>query len=238
NNPAFCTAVSNDFSYDDIFSRELEALGNEGDVLVALSTSGNSKNVINAIDYAKINNIKVIGFSGESENLMNGKCDIAIKIPSKNTPRVQEAYKLILHIGQWTLFLDRDGVINKRLPDNYVRSIEEFEFLGGVKEALFWFSQYFDRIFIVTNQQGIDKGIMDHEDLYLIHDYLLSEVEKSGGKIDQIYYCPHLSIEKSYYRKPNPGMAIMAKEDFPEIEFASSIMVGDSYSDIVFGNKL
>jgi D-sedoheptulose 7-phosphate isomerase len=98
NNPAFCTAVSNDFSYDDIFSRELEALGNEGDVLVALSTSGNSKNVINAIDYAKINNIKVIGFSGESENLMNGKCDISIKIPSKNTPRVQEAYKLILHI--------------------------------------------------------------------------------------------------------------------------------------------
>ena len=138
--------------------------------------------------------------------------------------------------GQWTLFLDRDGVINKRLPGNYVRTIEEFEFLGGVKEALFWFSQYFDRIFIVTNQQGIDKGIMDHEDLYFIHDYLLSEVEKSGGKIDQIYYCPHLSIENSYYRKPNPGMAIMAKEDFPEIEFTSSIMVGDSYSDIVFGN--
>lgn len=98
NNPAFCTAVSNDFSYDQIFSRELEALGCDGDLLVAISTSGNSQNVLNAMKYAHQNNIKVIGFSGQKENLMDGLCDISFKIPSNNTPRVQEAYKLILHI--------------------------------------------------------------------------------------------------------------------------------------------
>jgi D-sedoheptulose 7-phosphate isomerase len=98
NNPAFCTAVANDFSYDDIFSRELEALGVQNDVLVAISTSGSSPNIIKALKIAKEKGIYSIGFTGENPSTMDHHCDVVIKIPSSNTPRIQEAYKLLLHI--------------------------------------------------------------------------------------------------------------------------------------------
>ncbi len=97
NNPAFCTAVSNDFSFKSIFSRELEALGEKGDILIALSTSGKSENIIEAVKTAKHKNIKVIGFTGETQCEMGEICDLIFKIPSSNTPRIQEAYMLVLH---------------------------------------------------------------------------------------------------------------------------------------------
>ncbi len=143
------------------------------------------------------------------------------------------------HLNEgWSLFLDRDGVINKRKVDAYVTDWTEFEFLPGVLEALYLFSTIFGKIFIVTNQQGVGKGLMSHDDLNTIHSQMLKEINNSKGRIDQIYYCPHLAHDKSYYRKPNPGMAMMAKEEFPEIEFEQSVMVGDSDSDIRFGNLL
>ncbi|MBK8700186.1 MAG: HAD family hydrolase [Saprospiraceae bacterium] len=138
---------------------------------------------------------------------------------------------------QWTLFLDRDGVINQRIEADYVKSINEFEILPGVLEALYELSMVFGKIIVVTNQQGIGKGIMTAHSLSLIHQYLLKEVENAAGNINAIYYCPHLEGECSYCRKPGIGMAIQAKSDFPEIDFHKSIMVGDSDSDILFGQN-
>jgi HAD superfamily hydrolase (TIGR01662 family) len=66
---------------------------------------------------------------------------------------------------------------------------------------------------------------------------MVTEIENAGGRIDQIYYCPHLSVDNSFYRKPNVGMAMMAKEEFPGIIFEQSIMIGDSNSDILFGKN-
>ena len=83
----------------------------------------------------------------------------------------------------WTLFLDRDGVINVRFPGDYVKRVEEFEFLPGVKQAIAKFSSLFGRIIIVTNQQGISRGVYSHEDLKAIHDHMKSEIEKAGGKL-------------------------------------------------------
>jgi len=139
--------------------------------------------------------------------------------------------------GDWTLFLDRDGVINHRLVDDYVKSWEEFEFLPGVLEAIALFSKNFKHIFIITNQQGIGKGLMTEVDLQDIHEKMLKEIQAAGGKIDSIYFCPSLAKENSPMRKPNPGMARKAKEDFPDIEFSKSIMVGDSKSDMEFGKN-
>ena len=139
--------------------------------------------------------------------------------------------------SDWTLFLDRDGVINKKL-DGYVTKPKDFKFLGGVLAALPILSNIFERIIIVTNQQGIGKGIMTHDDLHSVHSHMLRNIELAGGRIDNIYYCPHLATENPPCRKPNPGMAIQAKSDYPSIDFKKSIMVGDSESDIVFGNKL
>ncbi|MCX6310520.1 MAG: HAD family hydrolase [Bacteroidetes bacterium] len=135
----------------------------------------------------------------------------------------------------WTLFLDRDGVINVRFPGDYVKRVEEFEFLPGAKKAIAKFSSLFGRVVVVTNQQGIARGIYTHEDLKAIHDFMKGELEKEGGKIDAVYYAPQSSSENSPMRKPGIGMALQAKNDFPEIDFSKSIMVGDTKSDIEFG---
>ena len=138
----------------------------------------------------------------------------------------------------WTLFLDRDGVINKRKIGGYIETVEEFEFLPGAVTAIKKFSKIFGRIIIVTNQQGIGKGIFSAQDLQKIHKNMVLEIIRNGGKIDHIYFCPKLANHNPKCRKPNTGMGICAKIDFPEIYFSKSIMVGDSASDIEFGKRL
>lgn len=137
----------------------------------------------------------------------------------------------------WSLFLDRDGVINVRIIDGYVTKIEEFDFLPDVLEAFKIFKEKFNRIVIVTNQQGVGKGIMTNDDVEMVHDYMIKEVERQGGKIDKVYFCPQLKSVPDNYRKPSPKMAFMAKDDFPEIDFSKSIMVGDMNSDVEFGKN-
>jgi histidinol-phosphate phosphatase family protein len=135
-----------------------------------------------------------------------------------------------------TLFLDRDGVINKLRPNDYVKKWEEFEFLPGVFKALTKWAKQFKYIIVVTNQRGVGKGMMSEEDLSLVHANMINEIEKHGGRIDKIYYCTSL-IDDDLNRKPNIGMAIQAKQDFPDIDFSRSLMIGDSESDMQFANK-
>ncbi|HSA07079.1 MAG TPA: HAD family hydrolase [Candidatus Gastranaerophilales bacterium] len=139
--------------------------------------------------------------------------------------------------NSWTLFLDRDGVINKRLVDDYVKNIDEFEFLPGTKEAIAKLSGIFGKVFVVTNQRGIAKQLMTVEDLNIINDFMLKEVEKAGGKIDKVYFCPHERDVNCGCRKPDIGMAFQAKKDFSSVDFSKSIMVGDSLSDLAFGKN-
>jgi D-glycero-D-manno-heptose 1,7-bisphosphate phosphatase len=137
-----------------------------------------------------------------------------------------------------TLFLDRDGVINVKLDGQYVKNSDEFEFMIGAEMAISKLSKIFNRILIVTNQQGIGKGIMSANDLDVLHEYMLFEVKKNGGVIDKIYYCPHLATESCNCRKPNPGMIQQAIIDFPEIKVEDSYLIGDSDTDIIAGNKM
>lgn len=138
----------------------------------------------------------------------------------------------------WTIFLDRDGTINQLLPNNYVKTVDEFRFIPGAKKAINIFSQWFKYIIVVTNQQGIGKQLMSHEDLNEVHKIMVSEISSKGGRIDQIFYCPHLEVFNPSCRKPNIGMAYQALEYFPDIDFKKSIMVGDSSCDVEFGNRL
>jgi histidinol-phosphate phosphatase family protein len=138
----------------------------------------------------------------------------------------------------WTLFLDRDGVINLHYPNDYVKSWDEFYFLEGSLDALTRLAKIFRRIIVVTNQQGVGRGLMTHEDLEFIHDEMLKEVRKHGGHINAIYTATDLKEnDVKQMRKPEIGMAKRAKKDFTEIEFAKSIMVGDSISDMQFGRS-
>ena len=137
-----------------------------------------------------------------------------------------------------TLFMDRDGVINVKLNGRYVQNPSEFEFIPGAEKAISLLSTIFKRILILTNQQGIGKGIMIENELDSLHNYMVNELMKSEGRIDRIYFCPHLASEGCGCRKPNPGMIQQAKLDFPEINFENSYLVGDSLSDIEAGESM
>jgi D-glycero-D-manno-heptose 1,7-bisphosphate phosphatase len=136
----------------------------------------------------------------------------------------------------WTLFLDRDGVINHEKEQSYIFHYGEFVFYDGVLEALRILVRKFGRIVVVTNQRGVGKGLMTREDLEDIHVNMLKEVEKAGGRIDRVYYCDSLS-DAHPSRKPNPGMAWLAKEDYPEIDLKRSVMVGNNITDMDFGRN-
>lgn len=135
----------------------------------------------------------------------------------------------------WSLFLDRDGVLNTRIIDDYVRNIEQFNLLPEVPEALQTLSKLFSTIVVVTNQQGVGKGLMTMDTVNEIHNHLN---QSTGNKIHRFYVAPQLRSENSNMRKPEIGMALQAKKDFPHIDFSKSIIIGDSTSDMEFGRNV
>ncbi len=137
----------------------------------------------------------------------------------------------------WTLFLDRDGVINHEKHLDYIHTWDEFVFYEGAKEAIAIFAKTFNRLVVVTNQKGIGKGVTNLEDLQLIHKNMVAEIEMAGGRIDAVYFCPDLE-DNSPNRKPNSGMGSQAVKDFPDIDLNKAIMVGNTLSDMQFGRNL
>lgn len=141
------------------------------------------------------------------------------------------------HINEdWTLFLDRDGVINVEKNEDYIRHWDEFEFYPESLKALHLLAKKFSRIIITTNQKGVGKGLMTEADLNEIHKNMKSQIELAHGRIDHILFCTDLDND-SPNRKPQPGMAFQAKTLFPEIQFDKSIMVGNRMSDMHFGRN-
>ena len=174
----------------------------------------------------KIDDLQLFGF--ESEGYF-----IDIGIP-EDYAKVQHDFCFLF---TEYLFLDRDGVLNHKIDGDYVRQISDFRFLPNVIENLVALSKQFKRIFVVTNQQGIGKGLMSQSSVDKIHQYLKENVEQAGGFIDAIYVAPQLASANSEMRKPNIGMALQAKSGFPEIDFSQSLMIGDSESDRDFAKS-
>ena len=137
----------------------------------------------------------------------------------------------------WTLFLDRDGVINEEIVGSYITSWGEFQFHEGVLPALRSLSKIFGTIVVVSNQRGVGRGIMTIEALIDIHTQMTDAITRTGGRIDKVYAATSVS-DADHNRKPNAGMAMQAKEDFTEIDFKRSVMVGNSPSDMEFGKRL
>lgn len=96
-NTSYITAVANDYSFEEIYSRWLTAIGQEGDVLVAMSTSGNSPNVVKAVEQANTNGMVTVGFTGQTGGKMADACDLLFRVPSTDTPRIQELHMLVGH---------------------------------------------------------------------------------------------------------------------------------------------
>lgn len=97
-NTSYLTAVANDYSFNEIYSRMIEGIGRPGDILVGLSTSGNSNNIIKAFETARSKEMVTIGFTGQTGGKLKDKCNLLINIPSADTPRIQESHIMVGHI--------------------------------------------------------------------------------------------------------------------------------------------
>ncbi len=135
-----------------------------------------------------------------------------------------------------TLLLDRDGVINRPRPADYVKSIDEFEWMPGALEALAIAARKFPRIYIVSNQRGVGRGVMSQEALDGIHNWMCGRIAEAGGRIDGIYVCTAVS-EDDPCRKPNTGMFERILREHPEVSPERCVMVGDSPSDLEFARN-
>lgn len=138
----------------------------------------------------------------------------------------------------WTLFLDRDGVINKRIFNNYVLDWSSFEFTPGLLEAAPIIGKAFERIVVVTNQQCVAKGLLKQDELDVIHKKMVEALHSAGMKIDAVLVATEFKNGIEQRRKPNTKMGFEASAMFPNIDFSRSIMIGDTNTDIQFGKRL
>ncbi|MGA2250326.1 D-glycero-alpha-D-manno-heptose-1,7-bisphosphate 7-phosphatase [Terracidiphilus sp.] len=136
-----------------------------------------------------------------------------------------------------TVFLDRDGVLNEKMPEGrYVTSWEEFKPLPGVAQAIGSLNRMGIRVIVVSNQRGVALGRMTNAGVEAIHARFQDLLRASGAHIDAFYFCPH-DKEGCDCRKPKPGLFLQAIRDFPEIQTETSIFIGDSLSDIEAGRN-
>ena len=137
-----------------------------------------------------------------------------------------------------TVFLDRDGVLNEKMPEGrYVTSWAEFQLLPGVPEAIARLNRAGLRVIVVSNQRGIALGLYSVADVEAIHAALQGLLNSQGAHVDAFYFCPH-DKGQCNCRKPLPGLFDQAVAQFPAITAAGSVMIGDSLSDIEFGRRV
>jgi len=232
------TAVGNDFGYDTIFERQVEGLGKSGDVLVGLSTSGNSKNVLLAMAKAKAMGIKTVAMTGAKGGKMKDDADFAINVPSDTTNHIQEMHIAVGHIicgiiekecapKVKALFLDRDGTVN--VDYGYTYELEKFAFVDGIVDLCKKAQGKGYKLIVITNQSGVERGYYTIEQMDSFNKKMVEEFKKQGVEITDVYCCPYLDHPD---RKPLPGMFLKARDRY-NIDMEKSIAIGDKERDIV-----
>jgi D-glycero-D-manno-heptose 1,7-bisphosphate phosphatase len=137
-----------------------------------------------------------------------------------------------------TVFLDRDGVLNRKMPEGrFVTSASEFQPLPGVPQAIAKLNRAGLRVVVVSNQRGIALGLYTAADVLNLHAAFQLDLKAHEAHVDAFYFCPHDKAQCNC-RKPLPGLFDQARAEFPEIAAESSAILGDSWSDIEFGRRL
>lgn len=144
---------------------------------------------------------------------------------------------LRLFPGQ-TVFLDRDGTINRAAPQgDYISNPSELELLPGAADAIRSLNDLDITTIVVTNQRGIDLGLMSEDDLRSIHQRLIDLLAENDAYLDGIFYCPH-GKDACECRKPQPGLLVKASDENPRVTLSGALMVGDTEADVETGRAL
>jgi histidinol-phosphate phosphatase family protein len=163
----------------------------------------------------------------------------SLSSPSWGTSHATIAKMVADRAGRdWCLFLDRDGVLNRQIVGDYVRSWPQFQWLPGAFAALEQLSDWAPHIVVVTNQQGIGKKLMTADQVSSIHARIAGELALSRVTIDEFRVCPHLDIASCRCRKPAPGMVLDWLRVHPDVDPTLSLVVGDSPSDIAMARNV
>lgn len=238
------SAIGNDYSFDLVFKRQVMAHARKGDAVVGLSTSGNSKNIIEAFNAAKEIGAITISFTGPG-GVIKDMVDYPLIISYPATPRIQEGYFVAGHIicgmvernmfGKKAVLIDRDDTIAKDVP--YCDDPSKFILYDGVPESIKKLNDAGYLVILITNQSGISRGKFSQETLDKIHKKMMDDVQKKGGRIDDIFVCPHHPDDECGCRKPETGMGVAAISKH-KINIKTSFMIGNSDADVEFGNRI
>ena len=243
-NQALLTAFANDTDYSRVFAEALAIYAREGDVLVAISCSGRSPNIIAAIDTATIIGMKVVTLGSRDGGPMGRHADLAVNLPSDDYGTIESAHLVVEHCLTYLLyeygklrmerrpavFVDRDGVIVRNRND-YVKSWDEVEVIPGAVEALARLSKSGHRVFVVTNQSAVSRGLISRAGLDDIHERISGMVESMGGRIEAFLVCPHHPDENCGCRKPNPGLLMEARDRYG-VDLTRTVLIGDHETDL------
>jgi len=235
------TGIGNDYGYERVFVRQLEACLRPGDVVIGLSTSGRSRNVLLALEYAKERGAVTAAFTGAGGELKD-LVDLPVVVPSTSTPRIQEGYLCAGHImcglverglyGRRAVFVDRDDTLVRDVP--YCARPEDLHLFPGAAAAVRRLNEAGYLVVLVTNQSGVGRGYFTEETLGRIHDKLRADLAAEGARLDAIYYCPHRPDEGCRCRKPALGLLERAVAEW-NIDLRSSYVVGDGENDMALG---
>ncbi len=252
-NSATLTAVANDYGYDDAFSHQIEALGSTGDVLVAISTSGGSENVVRAVLAAKEKDMATVGYLGGEEGggRLGPLVDVPVVLRAPDTATVQVGHLVLTHticglveealFPNKAIFLDRDGTLIANR--HYGSDPDDIELLDGVVEGLMKLRGAGYRLVLVSNQSGVARGYFDEPAVARMHDCLQRMLDPHGAALDGLEYCPHHpeGVVSPYdvecaCRKPAPGMLRRAARKHG-VNLSASWMVGDIEADVEAGRR-
>ncbi len=247
-NASTVTGIANDYAYERIFARAIEAFGQPGDVAIGLSTSGTSANVLAGLRAASAQGLRSVLFTGANPAGATDAADLCVRIPSEDTARIQEGYMVLGHAiceiverrlatTPALVLLDRDGTLNRKPPEGeYVLRPEDLELLPGVAAAIRRLNDARVPTAIVTNQRCVARGMLTEPDLDAIHDALRAALHAAAGAyVDAIYHCPH-EHGTCHCRKPEPGLLEQAAQRFGAAPGAT-VVIGDTDSDVEAGRR-
>ena len=248
-NNALITAIGNDLSYEEVFVEQLKMVMNAGDIVVFISSSGNSPNLVRAATHARAHGATTVGLLGFGGGKLAAMVDVALVVSSRNYGITEDFHMAVQHIYTQYLrralagplrrvaFLDRDGILNEpAAPHAYIERWEDFRFRAGAFELLKGLAAADYRLVVVTNQQGVGKGQMTEAALGTLHDTMTAALAAEGISLAGIFACPHLAERHCFCRKPEPGLIYRALNELPFlVDLSRSVLIGDAPSDVAAG---